>query len=386
MSRVQLALNVADLDEAVASTRSSSRHRHGKVPPGLRQLRDRRTAAEARAHRRRRRARHAEPPRRRGRRHRRGRSGPRAARAGEGLASRGRGRGRVLLRTCRTRSGSTRPTASRGRSTPSSTTSRCPTASSAPSTLRPAPVLRRAPESAPSAAAEVDGRSRQTRASRRRSAPASSSRSSSGRGSPRSGSRPTTSGLQLLENSIATGAGLIALILAFGSVSGAHFNPVVTPRRPRCSVGSTTVRPVCTSSRRSPAACVGAMVANLMFDLPAVTLSTHDRSSAGVLLGEVVATFGLLLVILGVVRSGRSSFVAVRGRRLHRRRVLVHVVHELRQPCRHHRPHADRTRSPGSARRLCPRSSSRRSSARLGSDRSPSAATSGASGVPLEVP
>ena len=56
--------------------------------------------------------------------------------------------------------------------------------------------------------------------------------------------------------------------------------------------------------------CAGAVVANLMFDLPAVTLSTHDRSSAGVLLGEVVATFGLLLVILGVVRSGRSSFVA----------------------------------------------------------------------------
>ena len=52
------------------------------------------------------------------------------------------------------------------------------------------------------------------------------------------------------------------------------------------------------------------MVANLMFNLPAVTLSTHSRSSSGLLLGEFVATFGLILVILGVVRSGRSAVVA----------------------------------------------------------------------------
>ena len=55
--------------------------------------------------------------------------------------------------------------------------------------------------------------------------------------------------------------------------------------------------------------CVGVVLANLMFDLPAVTLSTHDRSSAGVWLGEVVATFGLLLVILALARTDRSSFV-----------------------------------------------------------------------------
>jgi glycerol uptake facilitator-like aquaporin len=54
-------------------------------------------------------------------------------------------------------------------------------------------------------------------------------------------------------------------------------------------------------------ACAGAVVANLMFDLPAVHLSTHTRSGGPVWLGELVATFGLLLVILGVVRSGRSS-------------------------------------------------------------------------------
>jgi glycerol uptake facilitator-like aquaporin len=53
--------------------------------------------------------------------------------------------------------------------------------------------------------------------------------------------------------------------------------------------------------------CVGAIIANVMFDLPAVTLSTHVRSSSGLWLGEVVATFGLITVILGVVRSGRPS-------------------------------------------------------------------------------
>src|SRR5262249_31477161 len=54
-------------------------------------------------------------------------------------------------------------------------------------------------------------------------------------------------------------------------------------------------------------ACGGAIVANLMFDLPAVTASTQVRSSGALWLGEAVATFGLLLVILGVVRSGRTS-------------------------------------------------------------------------------
>ena len=80
-----------------------------------------------------------------------------------------------------------------------------------------------------------------------------------------------------------------------------------------------------------------------MFDLPAVEWSTHARISGGDLwLGEIVATFGLLTVILGVVRSGRARRRAVRRRRLHRRRLLVHVLDQLRQPGGHHRPHADR--------------------------------------------
>jgi glycerol uptake facilitator-like aquaporin len=120
---------------------------------------------------------------------------------------------------------------------------------------------------------------------------------------------PGDTGLQLLENSTATGAGLVALILAFGTVSGAHFNPVVTMADRL--LGGTTTRDGCWYVLAQIAgACVGAIVANLMFDLPAVTISTHTRSSAGLGLGEVVATFGLLLVIFGVVRAGRAPVAA----------------------------------------------------------------------------
>jgi arsenate reductase len=120
---------------------------------------------------------------------------------------------------------------------------------------------------------------------------------------------PGDVGLQLLENSIATGAGLVALILALGPVSGAHFNPVVTIAD-RILGGITTRDAGVYAAAQIVGACGGAMVANLMFDLPAVTFSTHTRASAALWLGEVVATFGLLLVILGVVRSGRASAAA----------------------------------------------------------------------------
>jgi arsenate reductase len=120
---------------------------------------------------------------------------------------------------------------------------------------------------------------------------------------------PDDVGLQLLENSIATGAGLVALILAFGSISGAHFNPVVT-LADRLLGGMTTGVAIVYAAAQVAGACVGAIVANLMFDLPAVTFSTHTRSSASLWFSELVATFGLLVVILGVVRSGRASVVA----------------------------------------------------------------------------
>lgn len=116
-------------------------------------------------------------------------------------------------------------------------------------------------------------------------------------------------GLQLLENTVATGAGLAALILTFGAVSGAHFNPVVT----------MADRLLGTRSNRELVAyvpaqilggCLGAVLANVMFELPAVELSTRPRASGALWLAEVVATFGLVSVILGVVRSGRTSAVA----------------------------------------------------------------------------
>jgi arsenate reductase len=120
---------------------------------------------------------------------------------------------------------------------------------------------------------------------------------------------PHQPGLQLLESSIATGAGLVALILALGPVSGAHFNPVVT-LADRILGGTTTRDAAVYTGVQIAGACAGAIVANLMFDLPAVTLSHHTRASSGVWLGEAVASFGLILVILGVVRAGRASSAA----------------------------------------------------------------------------
>ena len=116
---------------------------------------------------------------------------------------------------------------------------------------------------------------------------------------------PHDTGLQLLENSIATAGGLVALILAFGSVSGAHFNPVVSLAG-RLFGNLTTRELVAYIPAQVAGGCVGAIVANLMFDLDAITLSTHARSSSGLWLGEVVATFGLVSVIFGVVRSGKA--------------------------------------------------------------------------------
>ena len=117
---------------------------------------------------------------------------------------------------------------------------------------------------------------------------------------------PGDAGLELLENSTATAFGLMALILAFGKVSGAHFNPVVT-LADRFLGGVDTRRALAYIGAQVAGGCAGSIVANLMFDLPAVEWSTHTRSSGGLWLGEVVATFGLLTVILGVVRSGRTA-------------------------------------------------------------------------------
>ena len=119
---------------------------------------------------------------------------------------------------------------------------------------------------------------------------------------------PNDVGLQLLENSLITGAGLVALILALQPISAA-FNPVVTLVE-RAFGALTTTAAVVVVAAQVVGGAVGAVIANLMFELPAVALSTHVRSSAGLWLGEVVATLGLVLVIFGVVRSGRGPLVA----------------------------------------------------------------------------
>jgi len=117
---------------------------------------------------------------------------------------------------------------------------------------------------------------------------------------------PGNIGLELLENSLATAAGLIAIILALGPVSGAHLNPVVSLAD--AVFGGLDRRDLIAYIPAQIAGGItGAIGANLMFSLQAVQWSTKTRSGGGLWLAEVVATAGLLLVIFGVVRSGRQS-------------------------------------------------------------------------------
>jgi glycerol uptake facilitator-like aquaporin len=119
---------------------------------------------------------------------------------------------------------------------------------------------------------------------------------------------PNDVGLQLLENAAATAGALIGLILMLGPVSGAHFNPVVTlsfryfnqltNRETAGFIGAQVI-----------GGCIGCVLTNLMFELDAVNLSTKTRSSGALWLSEVIATVGLLLLIHGVVRSGRGASV-----------------------------------------------------------------------------
>ena len=120
---------------------------------------------------------------------------------------------------------------------------------------------------------------------------------------------PGNTGLELLENALATGAGLYAIILMFGPVSGGHFNPVVS--FVDAAFGGLEWRTAAAYLPVQVVGCVGgAVIANLMFSKTAVTLSTHDRASAAHFLSEVVATLGLILVIFSLARSGRSRSAA----------------------------------------------------------------------------
>ena len=117
---------------------------------------------------------------------------------------------------------------------------------------------------------------------------------------------PSDTGLQLLENSAATAAGLFAIILMFGPVSGAHFNPVVSFAD--AALGGISWRDAAAYLPAQVAGCVtGAVVANLMFGLSAVSVSVKQRASAAHALSEVIATAGLLLVIFALARTGRAA-------------------------------------------------------------------------------
>ncbi len=116
---------------------------------------------------------------------------------------------------------------------------------------------------------------------------------------------PGNTGLQLFENAAATAAGLFAIILMFGPVSGGHFNPVVS--FVDAAFGGLSWRDASAYLPAQVAGCsFGAVVANLMFSRAAFEISTKHRASAAHFLSEIVATLGLLLVIFALARSGRS--------------------------------------------------------------------------------
>ena len=119
----------------------------------------------------------------------------------------------------------------------------------------------------------------------------------------------TDVGLQLLENAFATAGILLALILALGPVSGAHFNPVVTiAERVRGTITSAEVGGYIAAQILGGIA--GVMAANVMFDLEAINISDKDRSGFSLMFSESLATIGLLIVIYGVVTVGRPTLAA----------------------------------------------------------------------------
>ena len=119
---------------------------------------------------------------------------------------------------------------------------------------------------------------------------------------------PDDVGLQLLENSLVTGAALVALILALQPVS-ASFNPVVTAVERVLGLIDTREAALSVTAQLV-GGVVGCVLANLMFDLDAVSVSGHHRASSGTLLAEVVATAGLVVIVFGSIRAGRVETIA----------------------------------------------------------------------------
>ncbi|HTD50645.1 MAG TPA: aquaporin, partial [Acidimicrobiia bacterium] len=119
---------------------------------------------------------------------------------------------------------------------------------------------------------------------------------------------PHDVGLELLENSIATGCALVGLILILAPVSGAHFNPAVTIVA--CADRHLSVRDgVWYAVAQVVGACAGTVVANVMFNEPAFEWSTRARSGGGLWVSEIIATIGLLLVIFSLARTDRHHVV-----------------------------------------------------------------------------
>ena len=116
-------------------------------------------------------------------------------------------------------------------------------------------------------------------------------------------------GLQLFQNAFATAGILVALILALQPASGAHFNPAVT-LADRVLGGIDTTTGLAYVVVQTVGGAVGVVLANLMFDLDAVSWSTTDRFGAHLVLAEAIATYGLIIVIFGVVRAGKPTLAA----------------------------------------------------------------------------
>lgn len=118
-------------------------------------------------------------------------------------------------------------------------------------------------------------------------------------------------GLELLENALVTAGGLAVLILVFGPISGAHFNPVVSLADwcvgRHSGTGLTTSELAPYVLAQVAGAISGAILADAMFAKPLISWSSHHRSQPHLLLGEIVATAGLLLVILALARSGNTN-------------------------------------------------------------------------------
>jgi glycerol uptake facilitator-like aquaporin len=117
---------------------------------------------------------------------------------------------------------------------------------------------------------------------------------------------PETVGLALLANSLATGAALVALVLALADISGAHFNPAVSlseflnGRLPARHCAAYVAAQIA-------GGLSGVVVAHAMFGARILQVSVHARAGLGLWVSEAIATFGLLLVIAGAARTSRSA-------------------------------------------------------------------------------